>query len=185
MQKTARKPLTHPRKRPKQERSRATVEAILEAAARILVQEGLQQATTNRIAEVAGVSIGSLYQYFPNKESLVRALLEQHVEEALAQRPEALRHNDLPLRERIRLAVEWHLAVHAASPALHQALTACVPEILGSDAIRTFERTVQTHHPPRAAATRGRASPEELGHRSLLCSPELGVSHPRGGRALS
>ena len=58
---------TTPRKRPRQERAKATVETILEASARILVKRGFDGFTTNEVATAAGVSIGSLYQYFPNK----------------------------------------------------------------------------------------------------------------------
>jgi AcrR family transcriptional regulator len=79
----ARKPLTKPRKTATQERSRATVDALIEATARILVREGFERASTNRIAEVAGVSVGSLYQYFPTKEALVAAVIERHQQETL------------------------------------------------------------------------------------------------------
>src|SRR5690348_2503051 len=72
---------TAPRKKPQQERSRATIDAILTATTRILVRDGFDHASTNRIAEAAGVSIGSLYQYFPSKEALVAALVERHIEE--------------------------------------------------------------------------------------------------------
>ncbi len=68
---------TTPRKKPRQERSRATVDAILDATARVLVQEGYERASTNRVAEKAGVSVGSLYQYFPNKEAMVGELVER------------------------------------------------------------------------------------------------------------
>jgi AcrR family transcriptional regulator len=67
-----------PRKAPRQSRSASTVEAILGAAARVLERESLAGFNTNRVAEVAGVSIGSLYQYFPNKESLIAALIDRH-----------------------------------------------------------------------------------------------------------
>jgi AcrR family transcriptional regulator len=60
-----------PRKTPRQARARATVDAIVLAAAPILRSDGPEALNTNRIAEVAGVSIGSLYQYFPNKETRV------------------------------------------------------------------------------------------------------------------
>src|SRR5215469_8872305 len=73
-----RRPLTKPRKQASQERSRATVDALIEATARILVGEGFDKASTNRIAERAGVSVGSLYQYFPSKEALVAAVMERH-----------------------------------------------------------------------------------------------------------
>src|SRR5271168_2652544 len=63
------------RKAPAQERSRETVDVILEASARILESDGLRGFNTNAIAAKAGVSIGSLYQYFPNKDSIVLALI--------------------------------------------------------------------------------------------------------------
>lgn len=69
------------RKRPVQERSRITWDAILQAAAHILVEDGYSGLTTNRVADRAGVSIGSLYQYFPNKESIVATLVEKQVEQ--------------------------------------------------------------------------------------------------------
>lgn len=64
-----------PRKRPLQSRAVATVAAIIEAAAHILEKDGLDGYSTNAIAERAGVSIGSLYQYFPNKDAITRALI--------------------------------------------------------------------------------------------------------------
>ncbi len=69
---------TKPRKRPTQARSRATVTAILEATAHILAEQGYDALTTNLVAARAGVSIGSLYQYFPSKEALVGELMDQH-----------------------------------------------------------------------------------------------------------
>src|SRR5690349_5163732 len=66
-----------PRKRPKQERSAAMVETLLVAAARVFVREGYAKATTNRIADAAGVSVGSLYQSFPSKAALAVELLRR------------------------------------------------------------------------------------------------------------
>ena len=73
----ARRPLTSPRKHASQARSRATVDALVEATARILIREGFDRASTNRIAEVAGVSIGTLYHYFPTKEALIERLVHK------------------------------------------------------------------------------------------------------------
>jgi len=73
--------LLEPRKKPSQERSRATVDAIYQAAAQVFSSLGYTAATTDRIAERAGVSIGTLYQYFPSKEAIVYGLWEQHVHE--------------------------------------------------------------------------------------------------------
>lgn len=73
-----------PRKTPRQARSAETVRVIVEAAARILEQAGLGEFTTNAVAECAGVSIGSLYQYFPSKEALVGALIVQETSRLIA-----------------------------------------------------------------------------------------------------
>ncbi|GAA5115495.1 helix-turn-helix domain-containing protein [Haloechinothrix salitolerans] len=78
-----------PRKTPSQQRSRFTYDTILEAAARVFDRDGLA-ATTNRIAEVAGVSVGSLYQYFPNKHSILHELALRHLDHAEAEFAAAL-----------------------------------------------------------------------------------------------
>jgi AcrR family transcriptional regulator len=70
---------TGPRKSPSQERSRLTVNRILDAATRIFHEQGYTGATTNDIADEADVSVGSLYQYFPNKDALLVALTQRHI----------------------------------------------------------------------------------------------------------
>ena len=70
-------PALDPRKIPRQQRSKAMVDLILEAATRVLRRESLAGFNTNRVAEVAGISVGSLYQYFPNKAALVTALIDR------------------------------------------------------------------------------------------------------------
>jgi len=67
-------------RKPRQQRAIATVEAIVEASARILIEDGYDALTTNRIAKVAGVSVGTLYQYFDDKEAVVHQLVDQQVE---------------------------------------------------------------------------------------------------------
>jgi len=69
-----------PRKTPRQARSTASVEAILEATIQVLVKEGRARLTTTRVAQRAGVSVGTLYQYFPNKSSMLQALLKHHLD---------------------------------------------------------------------------------------------------------
>lgn len=80
----ARRPL-EPRKRPSQQRSRDTVERILNAATRVLSADGYAAASTTRVAAEAGVSPGSLYQYFPNKDAVVLAVLERFGDRVTAQ----------------------------------------------------------------------------------------------------
>ncbi len=72
--------VNRPRRQAKQERARETVEIVLEAAARVLLDHGYALATTNRIAQKAGVSIGTLYEYFANKEEVFDALIQRELE---------------------------------------------------------------------------------------------------------
>lgn len=76
-------PANSPRRRAKQGRSAETVEVILSAAAQVLLREGYARATTNRIAERAGVSVGSIYQYFQHKDDVFDALIQRQVRELL------------------------------------------------------------------------------------------------------
>ncbi|MBD1856823.1 MULTISPECIES: TetR/AcrR family transcriptional regulator [Leptolyngbya] len=122
------KPSATPRKQPKQERSQVTVEAILSATAHILTENGYNQLTTNRVAERAGVSIGSLYQYFPNKEALIFALAEQHANEMVQlakQHLEGLSDRTIP--EVLRQIIKAALAAHAVNPKLHRVLHEQIP----------------------------------------------------------
>jgi AcrR family transcriptional regulator len=74
-----------PRKTPRQARSEATVEAVFEATIQVLLAEGgASRLTTTRVAERAGVSVGTMYQYFPNKQALLYAVLSRHLDEVLA-----------------------------------------------------------------------------------------------------
>lgn len=113
-----------PRKQPIQARSRAMVAALVEATARVLVAEGYIAATTNRIADVAGVSIGSLYQYFPSKDALVMAVARRHFDEMTALLEDTAVHAvGRPVPDVIRDFVHGMIAAHAIDPALHRAIT--------------------------------------------------------------
>ena len=121
---------TTPRKSASQKRSQATVEALLDATARVLTREGYDRASTNRIAATAGVSVGSLYQYFPNKEALVAALVARHNREMLELLRDALKEVaslDLAtaIRELVRAAVDAHLV----DSALHRIFAEQVPRM--------------------------------------------------------
>ncbi len=110
-----------PRKQPKQQRSKATVDAIIEATARVLVERGFDGATTNHIAHVAGVSVGSLYQYFPTQSSLVLACVERHCAEMLEMlKASAQSLGDAPLPVAVRTYVRAMVEAHMVDPALHR-----------------------------------------------------------------
>jgi AcrR family transcriptional regulator len=109
------RPALKPRKQPRQQRSAAMVELILAAATRVLERESLAGFNTNRVAEVAGISIGSLYQYFPNKAALVAQLIERAQAELAAGIEAAIAAAaGRPLRQALaelaRLAVEQQFA---------------------------------------------------------------------------
>src|ERR1044071_2297377 len=123
----ARRPLTNPRKQASQERSRATVDALVEATARILVREGFDKASTNRIAEAAGVSIGSPHPYHTRD-------LMQIVRAALAEIA------DLPLAEAVRRIVAAALDAHRLDPRLHRVLAEQIPRTGRLATIEAFNR---------------------------------------------
>jgi AcrR family transcriptional regulator len=114
-----------PRKTPSQARSKATVEAILGAAAHVFGGDGYAGATTDRIAARAGVSVGSLYQYFPNKDAILVALTERHIDAgfALIHALLAKALTDGPaLESLLRRFVVAMIALHEHEPELHRVL---------------------------------------------------------------
>jgi AcrR family transcriptional regulator len=126
-----------PRKRPAQRRSVETVERILDAAARLFDERGYRGTTTNHVAEAASVSVGSLYQYFPNKDALLVALARRHLHEsaaAFADRLARLAASEPPLEEVTRSLIELALERND-SERLHA--------MLWTDAPRTPELVAQ------------------------------------------
>jgi len=114
------------RKVPRQKRSKELVEAILEASAQIFAELGYARATTNKIAERAGVSVGSLYQYFPNKDSLIASLHEAHhtgIHEVVGNALKRFGDSSIGLEEGLRRFLEELNEVHEANPTLTRALS--------------------------------------------------------------
>jgi AcrR family transcriptional regulator len=117
-------PLT-PRKKPRQQRAQETVSAILEAAAQVFADAGYAEGTTNRIAERAGVSVGSLYQYFPNKNALLVALVDREVEDGIHRMAEWVRRAQSAeegLRPLLAAFVGSMVELHRGNPELHRLL---------------------------------------------------------------
>jgi AcrR family transcriptional regulator len=132
---------TNPRKSASQKRSRLTVDALLEATARILVREGFDKASTNRVAEVAGVSVGSLYQYFPSKEALVAALIDRHRQEVMhVVRGELAEVVHAPVEQAVRTLVAVAIKAHRIDPKLHRALSEQIPRVGRLEKVETFNR---------------------------------------------
>ena len=126
----ARRPQTNPRKTASQERSRLTVDALVEATARVLIKDGYDRASTNRIAAVAGVSVGSLYQYFPSKEALVAAVIDRHTQEiSEVTRKALLKAAALPIEAAAREFVSVAIDGHRVNPKLHGVLAEQIPRV--------------------------------------------------------
>ena len=122
---------TAPRKAPTQQRSRATVDAIVDATARVLVRDGYDALSTNRVAQEAGVSVGSLYQYFPGKEALVAAVMERHasrMQEEIAARMRGV-PPEATAEEVATELIRSMLAAQQAEPRLNRVLVEQVPRI--------------------------------------------------------
>ncbi|MGB7098720.1 MAG: TetR/AcrR family transcriptional regulator [Xanthobacteraceae bacterium] len=137
----ARKPSTNPRKPASQERSRLTVDALLEATARVLMNEGYDRASTNKIAAVAGVSIGSLYQYFPSKEALVAAVIDRHMHEMMQVVRDALiKVATRPIEVAARELVSVMIDAHRVNPKLHRVLVEQTPRTGRLENIEAMDR---------------------------------------------
>ncbi len=138
----ARTPPTKPRKNALQARSRATVDALVEATARILVREGFEKTSTNRIAEIAGVSVGSLYQYFPSKEALVAAVVDRHNAEIMGLVRATLSEvADMPIEKAVRRLVTVAVEAHRVNPKLHRVLAEQIPRA-GKLDVEAFNREI-------------------------------------------
>ncbi len=112
-----------PRRAPRQSRSQATVTAILDATAHILIEHGFAAASTNAVAERAGVSVGSLYQYFPNKDALVSAVRTRHGEQMMAVILRALtKAIDATLLDALTGLIEATVEAHRVDADLHRVL---------------------------------------------------------------
>jgi AcrR family transcriptional regulator len=143
------------RKAPSQSRSQATVEAILAASAELLEKNGYARLTTNHVAQRAGISIGSLYQYFPNKESLCHALAERHYQRHATRYLERLEAvADRPVEAQVRALVEVSCEVAREDPTVAQNLYSDLARFGGLDPLRTMREQIE-----RALAERYRALP--------------------------
>jgi AcrR family transcriptional regulator len=133
------------RKPPQQSRSRVTVVTILDATIRILEQEGNEAATTTRIAEVAGVSVGTLYQYFSNRDAILAALQDRELERATEFMLRVLSEGKARTPFEIaRCVIEGLLELYAACPALHRLLVVEGLRVTLTDRLKAFDLRMVT-----------------------------------------
>lgn len=139
----ASRPSLSPRKQPRQARAVATVNTIFEATIQVLVSDGPQRLTTTRVAERAGVSVGSMYQYFPNKQALFHALNARYLE-TLADKVEAacaLQHGAV-LGQMVEALVWTYWGAKSERPEVTRALYRSVAEIDNEALLKAFARRV-------------------------------------------
>ncbi len=119
-----------PRVAPQQQRSRETYERVLDAAAEIFAEFGYAGTTTNKVAEAAGISIGTLYHYIPDKDALLYSLTERHLAsgtDSIASVFARLRSEQPGLEESIRAVVGVIVGMHIDEPHLHHLLYDSAP----------------------------------------------------------
>ena len=122
-----------PRKSPVQARSTASVDAILKATVQVLLKVGKEKLTTTRVAARAGVSVGTLYQYFPNKSALLRAALRLHVEEILTEVDKVcVAQRGRPVEQMVEALAVASLAVKLRDPKKGRALYAVSSDVEGA-----------------------------------------------------
>ncbi len=139
-------------KTPTQERSRQTVATILDACARLLISEGFYSITTDKIAKEADVSIGSLYQFFGNKESVVQALVKNIIEEDKRIMTEKMRPiSPLPPEQRIRAMIDVAIEIIRNKSELRSKLSTIQYYVADSsymsESIRFYKEVVQYNLP--------------------------------------
>jgi len=122
-----RKPVISARKQPRQARSTQLVADILEAAVRVLVRDGAHRFTTARVAETAGISVGSLYQYFPNKEAILFRLQAEEWRQTVDELGRILGDGEVAPLERLRTAVRVFFRSECDEAAFRSALEEAAP----------------------------------------------------------
>lgn len=118
----ARKRSKAPRRRAKQERAQATWEVVVKAAAQVLQRRGYARATTNRIAQAAGVSVGTIYQYFPDKDAIFDALIQREIGGLLAVLNGVQATDGAPLDVQLQWVLRALVATRPDAPALYRSL---------------------------------------------------------------
>ncbi|HEY3805376.1 MAG TPA: TetR family transcriptional regulator [Kofleriaceae bacterium] len=168
MRRRSRKPVTAPRKLPVQARSARLVADILEAAVRVLEREGAQRFTTIRVAETAGVSVGSLYQYFPNKQSILYRLQVEEWEQTGATIDAILGDTTQPPQQRLRTMIRAFFHSECEEAPLRNALDAATPDYHAAPESRA--KRERGRHVVRRflAAAAPRATPRQRAHGAEL-----------------
>jgi AcrR family transcriptional regulator len=167
-----------PRKSPVQARSTTSVNAILEATIQVLLDVGKERLTTTRVAQRAGVSVGTLYQYFPNKSALLQAVLRQHLETVAEALEEVCREEkNSPLPQMVTKLVETFLSAKMRELKKSSALYSVSSDVDGAKVAREIAaRLIKTMAAALANAREPLGKDPQL-VASLIQGAMSGVSH--------
>jgi AcrR family transcriptional regulator len=168
-----------PRRQPRQRRSRQTVETVLEAVVHVLKEHGVDGITTNRIAETAGISIGSVYQYFPDKQAIFEAIHARHVNQINRLIESVLeQHRTSSLEEFMRALIDALISAHEVDPELHGVMVLTAPQ--GAEGTRDLQVVLRSIFKRAISARFGDdKSPREL-DRMLFVLPLIVESLAHG-----
>lgn len=176
---------TEPRKRPRQSRSRVLYDALIESTSRLLASEGLAAVTTAKVAELAGVSIGSLYQYFPSREALIAALIEHKLEADVRElTPMLLRLREAGLDEAIAGLVEVGIRFYRDETPLYREMVAAMAAVDRDAHVRRviegFDQAIVSVLEPHRAQLGEALEPCAWIMRETLigCAREAAARHP-------
>lgn len=189
---------TPARRRPTQMRARLTVEAVLDASVKLLKRDGADAITTNRVAEVAGVSIGSVYQYFPDKHAIFEALQDRHAAEVRRLVHDTLAAQASASLEALLVTLVVALVdAHARDPELHAFLGRQIRHRAdGAEGLRGALRQIISSRAHELAASHDLEKVlfvvpnliDVLAHEAVLCRPphlSLAVAREEAARSVS
>lgn len=175
-----------PRKTPRQRRAKVTVDAIVEATTQVLLEQGYDKFTTARAAERAGVSVGSLYQYFPNKAALASAVVDKCCQNFIVAFENAV-GDRATLADCIGAVVDFSLVSYHITPDLHRVVHQLAPllgvadrtQMVSRAAAKAIESMLRKHAAEidpeidlSAAATIIETMLEALAHNVVLAQPK-------------
>jgi AcrR family transcriptional regulator len=164
-----------PRKTPVQARSTHTVEVILQACIQVLLDGGIERLTTTRVAQRAGTSVGSVYQYFPNKQSLLAAVLERHLMQVVAAVETASTSAKGQTAAAMASAlVNAFVAAKFADPAASRALYAVAAEVGGATIVAQMTQRCQLALCDMLATASDRSYGDLAALSFVLCTAVIG-----------
>lgn len=168
------------KKQKKQKRAQVTRDSIVEAANRILQQDGIKKFTTNHIARVAGVSIGSLYQYFRNKEKILEELLSREIDKNLAHLEQLIAKEntkELTGKEFIRMLIDTYIQNWENKGVAAKVMLPLISKVLTVDKLKSADDKLITYLKEKAEELKLNLNPNNLDMALAICLNSIRTSY--------